>query len=542
MRIQSYKNTFSLKPAEIDAFSDQLEASLISIQAERKNRIRIRLSMEEALLRLKDNYGEEAQVTAVIDSRLGSSFIQIELEGAPYNPLSQEDTELDDWNSSLLTAIGLSPRYSYSGRKNSLRLTLPSKKINPVLKIILAILIGTLAGIWGDTLLSPETSDFLYNTFLDPLYEMWNRILNVLSGPVIFFMVLTTILNAYKITEKGGNSQHTLLRYFVFSICIAVLTILLGASVFSFSLDNIVMNTGEVEEIVRKLFHLIPNEFFSPFMASNTPQLLTMAAVIGNVLNRIGSPAEDLKRNIRQINMIGLTLADWVSRLVPFFVSTLIIHEVWRKSIEVFTDTLWVCLFLSLIASIVCILAFTGYICIKYHTPVWLLMKKLWSPFAMTIRSGSLNESFGETRQCCIHRLGINNDFTAMSLPYGLVLFMPVSVIGTMVFIIYAAMQFHVDISVLWLVTAAVLGVVLFVATPPVPGANLLAYIAIFTQLGIPKDALIAAMIFDVLFGLFACAANQTMLQMELILQADRIGLLNRESLNRSFFSFKSDK
>ena len=55
MRIQSYKNTFSLKPAEIDAFSDQLEASLISIQAERKNRIRIRLSMEEALLRLKDN-------------------------------------------------------------------------------------------------------------------------------------------------------------------------------------------------------------------------------------------------------------------------------------------------------------------------------------------------------------------------------------------------------------------------------------------------------------------------------------------------------
>ena len=128
-----------------------------------------------------------------------------------------------------------------------------------------------------------------------------------------------------------------------------------------------------------------------------------------------------------------------------------------------------------------------------------------------------------------------------MSLPYGLVLFMPVSVIGTMVFIIYAAIQFHADISVLWLVTAAVLGVVLFVATPPVPGANLLAYIAIFTQLGIPKDALIAAMIFDVLFGLFACAANQTMLQMELILQADRISLLNRQNLNRQIILSKQD-
>ncbi len=529
-------------PAEIDAFSDQLEASLISIQTERRNRLRIRLSMEEALLRLKDHYGEEAQVTAVIDSRLGISFIQIELEGAPFNPLSQEDTELDDWNSSLLTAIGLSPRYSYSGRKNSLRLTLPSKKINPVLQIFLAILIGLLTGLFGDILLSPETSDFLYNTFLDPLYEMWNRILNVLSGPVIFFMVLTTILNAHKITEKGGNSQHVLLRYFLFSLCIAVLTILLGGSVFHLSLDHILLNHSEAEEIVRKLFHLIPNEFFSPFMESNTPQLLTMAAVIGNVLNRIGSPAEDLKRIIRQINMIGLTLADWVSRLVPFFVSTLIIHEIWRKSIQVFTNTLWICLLLSLIASIVCILGFISYIHIKYHTSVWLLIKKLWNPFALTTRSGSLNESFGETRQCCVHRLGINSDFTAMSLPYGLVLFMPVSVIGTMVFIIYAAVRFHVDISLLWLVTAAVLGVVLFVATPPVPGANLLAYIAIFAQLGIPQDALIAAMIFDVVFGLFACAANQTMLQMELILQADRIGLLNRQNLNRKIIFFKQNK
>ena len=45
------------------------------------------------------------------------------------------------------------------------------------------------------------------------------------------------------------------------------------------------------------------------------------------------------------------------------------------------------------------------------------------------------------------------------------------------------------------------LSVVLFVATPPVPGANLLAYIMIFAELHIPSLALIDAMIFDILFG-----------------------------------------
>jgi hypothetical protein len=45
---------------------------------------------------------------------------------------------------------------------------------------------------------------------------------------------------------------------------------------------------------------------------------------------------------------------------------------------------------------------------------------------------------------------------------------------------------------------------------------------------------LISAMVFDILFGIFASAANQTMLQLDLIRQADQIGLLDKECLRRS--------
>ena len=55
----------------------------------------------------------------------------------------------------------------------------------------------------------------------------------------------------------------------------------------------------------------------------------------------------------------------------------------------------------------------------------------------------------------------------------------------------------------------------------------------IFAELQIPSTALIDAMIFDILFGIFAAAANQSLLQMELILQADRLGLLDRETLSK---------
>ena len=49
--------------------------------------------------------------------------------------------------------------------------------------------------------------------------------------------------------------------------------------------------------------------------------------------------------------------------------------------------------------------------------------------------------------------------------------------------------------------------------------------------LGVPDVVLIDAMIFEVIFGIFASAGNQTMLLMDLILQSDEIGLLDRKLL-----------
>ena len=149
------------------------------------------------------------------------------------------------------------------------------------------------------------------------------------------------------------------------------------------------------------------------------------------------------------------------------------------------------------------------------------------------MKSGGLDEGYGETEAGCIHKLGIERHYTQISLTQGLVLYMPINVIGTLILTIYAAVQFDVSISVAWLVIAWMLSVVMFVATPPVPGANLLAYIMIFALLGVPDMVLIDAMIFEVLFGIIASAGNQTMLQMDMIMQSDRIGLLDRDQLKK---------
>ena len=85
----------------------------------------------------------------------------------------------------------------------------------------------------------------------------------------------------------------------------------------------------------------------------------------------------------------------------------------------------------------------------------------------------------------------------------------------------------------MWIAATAVLAVALQTATPPVAGVDLLAYAAIFSRMGIPREALILAMVADILFSFLTSAADQAILQMGLVIEADRSGQLNKELLRR---------
>ena len=255
-----------------------------------------------------------------------------------------------------------------------------------------------------------------------------------------------------------------------------------------------------------------------------------MAFVLGNCLVIIGDRAAGLRSVVQQCNMVGLNLLDWISRCVPYFAAALVCYEIMQGNIEAFWDVT-VLLIVSVILLILFLYVIMQYVSIRAGVPLSLLFRKVWPPLIRAIRTGGLDDGFGETEHVCIKKLGIEKHYTEVSLTHGLVLYMPASIIGTLIFIMFAANEYHESISFAWLCIAVVLSVVMVVAAPPVPGSNLLAYIMIFGQLGIPGIALIAAMNYEILYGIFAVAANQAALQLDLILQADRIGLLDRDVL-----------
>ena len=90
----NYEKQFQLNGQSIDTVSSDIEAELTSIEVESLNRIRIRLSIEEALLRMREQFGEGAEFVARIYYRFSRPVIEIALDGAVFNPLKKEQSRL----------------------------------------------------------------------------------------------------------------------------------------------------------------------------------------------------------------------------------------------------------------------------------------------------------------------------------------------------------------------------------------------------------------------------------------------------------------
>ena len=534
MRIKNIKQTYHLNSADIDTCSEDLSQLLETYGLERQNRIRIRFMIEELLLRFRDRFDESTEYQLVVSSRFGSPYVQIDLAEEPYNPLNQVEHELDDWVGSMLNSLGISPQYNYSSGHNILRIALPARKMNPVIRTLIAIAMGVLGGLLLKAILPADTADLLHTTLFEPVYYLWMRILNLLSGPIIFFMVVTTILEMGRLNGKGANSWKLVFRYFlitflIIALIVGILSILFHLIMGSQTLDRVI-----ISEILDSFFRIVPSEIVLPFMEANTPQLILLGFVLGTVLVILREQTPHLTKLVKEINSVCLLLAEWISWLVPIFIGILLFLEIEGGQIMNLL-MIWEPLIFSLLLTVLVLMITFLFTAARKHVAVSVLIQKTVTPFLLTLKTGSLSNAYGQTELFCIRQMGMDKDFTEISLSHGVVLYMPASVLGAVVFTLWASSQYDVHASWLNYLVTIILTIILMEAAPPVPGVSLLVYISVFGILGIPETVLIPAMVFDIIFGIFANAANLTMLQIEMIHQADRYGLLNRTMLKKPY-------
>ena len=528
----SVNEDFLLQGETVDIIASIIDDFLKHLRMDRSSCVRIRLSMEEALLRWMDHFGTNVKVHMDVGTTFNKPTITFLLNGEQYNPLVSSENDLGEWAESLFTGISITPTYNYRKGVNILQLKMNKPERNPALKLLAAVLIGGTFGILGKVLFPEAIMNRIVYTILDPIQNLFLRILNLSSGPIIFLSVITATCAVGSMTAIGKSGRRMAVRFISMTFLITLIAAVLMIKPLSIDLVTQTFDEGQFASVLDLFLQAIPNDALSPIIEGNSPQMILIALIIGNALLAAGQKASRLQSIIEQADSVGLIIAGWVSRLSPFFVAVLLILGIWNGSISVIIGIWYPILMIIVIAGLALIISIFR-VSHTHKVPVKALIAKMKPSFLIAFRTSSVDASIAENLVCCERKLGISKKLTSYGVPLGLIAYMPAAGVATIIIVLYAARAYHVGVSVIWLIIAITLTVALTAATPPVSGVGILTYTVLFSQLGIPVQALTMAMVADILIGFAATPLDQGMLQMELVHEAKTLDLLDQSALQR---------
>ena len=437
---------------------------------------------------------------------------------------------MGQWTGDLMSAIGLAPVYRYVNGCNIVQMPLRRPHRNPGITLLICTLAGAIAGIILEFAFSAELKFLITNTVLFPLQNAFIRILNSVSAPVMFLSVLTTTYGVGSISVKHG--QRMITRFLLHSTCLTVAAMFLCHFFIVLKIGEVTLSQREVSGVLDFFLDVFPGDFLSPFIDGDFTQLIVVALVIGNAFLIAGAKVQTLVTIVEEANAAGLVIAEWIGDLSPGFVALLIVLGIQDSTIHMLLG-IWKPILLIVALSLAALLLKLLYTSIRYQVPAGLLVTKMKDSFLLSLRAFSIDASYSANKKCCEKRLGISRQVTSFGLPIGLICFMPVSTAASMILTQYAAECYQVTVSFVWMIMALFLAVTLGAAGPPTAGIGILTYTVMFSKLHIPAQALTIVLAGDILMGIIAYPVNQAMLQLQLISEADREGLLSQNTLQR---------
>lgn len=514
-----------------DEIADQIMGFCAASDTESREALRYRLSAEECLLYWMKNGCEGKRVTLTTGRFMLTPFINIGCEGSSLNPYAENDDEFGTYCDSILVSMRLSPEYSYDRGVNHIRFRLRRKSPGQIVTLLIVMLSAVLVGILGAVLLPDGLREVLLNGVIEPVYNTFFNILGCIAGPMIFLSVAWGIYGIGDVATLGRIGKKMILRYILIVMLAAagstVFFPLLGPGLSAGS-DK----SGQFSSVAELLLGIFPSSIVEPFMSGNTLQIIFLAVVIGIALLYLGKQTSSVARAIEQVNLMVQFMMEIISRLVPFVIFLVVVNLIWSDSEDILISSwkLIALLAVAVTAAAVVFLVSTGE---RNRVSAVKLFKKSIPTFLVAFTTASSAASFSSNVTTCEKSFGIDQSLVSFGIPLGMVVHKPMGAIYNQLVLFFFAAKFGVSCSVGWLVIAVIISGVIAIATPPIPGGGAVGYTVLFSQMGIPMDALAIALTLDIITDFLITAFEMLVLPLSLINIAAGLGMIDKEVLRK---------
>lgn len=520
---------FKLSNKEISNFIEGLSPLMEKMYIERKNRLRLSLSLEEILLRWQNHFGSETIVSISIKKRLGTITISISLKGEQWNPLDLDNSEAE-LNIPLLSKLQLGPTFIYKNGNNIITLKLSKQRDTSIIILLASILVAIVIGVIGLNFFPAFSKDIL-EQFLIPVKTTIFQLLTAVVVPVIFFSIFQGIISVDDIASFGKIGKSLIFRII---IKIALFTAIAGVimlPIFSINPfgENSVSGFSGALGIILDIF---PKTLISPFVDGNALQVIVIAIVFGLAVLLLDSKAEGIKNLSNQISSVLYTIMEWVSKLIPVLVFLLILETIWSGEAENLIG-LWKPLIVIVSISLLMIAFEVISLSIKFKVNPLVIIKKLIPSNLIAFGTSCAMATYSTTKDTCQKDLGVNKKITNFALPIGLVTYMPAISVYYLMILFYGFEQYSISISIEMLFSAWITVTLLSIATPPISGGTMACFTVLLSQMSVPEEAIAFALAINIIAERFCTIANLSMLELELVRIASKNNLLNKNVLTK---------
>ena len=254
--------------------------------------------------------------------------------------------------------------------------------------------------------------------------------------------------------------------------------------------------------------------------------------MIGVLLVSAGDSGARVRELAADLNDLVTDAIRAVCRLLPLFIFASFSMQIWESGIKTLAS-LWkpIVLCAAVCAVFLAVKLIIVYLRLKVSAVV--LLKKIFPAMVVGFSTASGSAAYSLCAEINEKELGIDPTLTRIGYPVASSIYCGCIAVLFILTAFTAGEQYGTGGSIGWMLTLWIVCTVVSFAAPPVTGGTMACVGILIKQLGLPGEAMAVAGLLSLVLDFVATGFSLGLRHLELLLQADRLDMLDHEVLRK---------
>lgn len=358
-------------------------------------------------------------------------------------------------------------------------------------KISLAwqMMIGLALGVVGGAMVDAE----LAKTYLQPLGDLFIRLIRMVVVPLVIATIIAGAAGISDTSKLGRVATKVLIVYAITTAISVTIGLLFAGAIqpgmgLDLSTEGLQAKAVTPPKLVDTLLAIVPINPMDAFAKGNMLQIIFFAVIFGFGLSGLGERGKPVLKFFEIVGDTMIRVTHMVMLYAPIGVFGLMSYTVSRHGLGVLLPLAKLILSSFLATATLVFVILVPMVMILGKTPMMKFLKGIFEPWLIAFTTCSSAAAL-PANLTAARKLGATKSIASFSIPLG----NTVNMNGTAVYMgvcsIFAAEVYGLDLTMADQITIVLMGVLAAVGTAGVPGAGLIMTTIVFTQVGIPLEA-----------------------------------------------------